>query len=109
MKHLIAQNIERADYVLDLRKSGTDFENQLTKLAEFYNNYLVRRLRKGDGWDQATHNEYSMKFRPHYYFLGLGSSAQNNNKTDFDYVQQTIGWEDNLNGGANGTFDPLAE
>lgn len=109
LKHLIAQNIERADYVLDLRKSGTDFENQLTKLAEFYNNYLVRRLRKGDGWDQATHNEYSMKFRPHYYFLGLGSAAQNNNKTDFDYVQQTIGWEDNLNGGANGTFDPLAE
>ncbi len=24
-------------------------------------------------------------------------------------IQQTIGWEDYNNGGANGTFDPLAE
>lgn len=46
-----------------------------------------------------------MNFRPKYYFLGFTSATSNANKA----LPQTIGWGDYNNGGANGTFDPLAE
>ena len=46
-----------------------------------------------------------MKFYPKYYFLGLYQSAQSANST----LKQTIGWGDYMNGGSNGTFDPVAE
>ena len=44
-------------------------------------------------------------FLPRYYFLGFAEGAQKANQT----LPQTIGWADYNNGGANGTFDPLAE
>lgn len=45
------------------------------------------------------------QLEPKYYFLGLYQSAQSANST----LKQTIGWGDYMNGGSNGTFDPLAE
>ena len=42
---------------------------------------------------------------PRYYLLGFNNSAQEKNPG----LPQTIGWEDALHSGANGTFDPLAE
>lgn len=85
---------------IDLRK---DLEGQTNKLATFYNNYLVRKLRKGDGHN-TNYQDYYINYRPHYYFLGFGSNVQDNNKE----LLQTVGWDDNINGGT-GTFDPLAE
>ena len=46
-----------------------------------------------------------MHFYPKYYLLGLYQGAQSANPA----LLQTIGWGDYMNGGANGTFDPLAE
>ena len=46
-----------------------------------------------------------MNFRPNYYFPGLSYGAMIANPT----IEQTIGWDNVANGGAAGTFDPLAE
>ena len=100
LKYLKGKGIDRAAYVVDLRK---ELAPQLEKLATFYKSYLVRKLRKGDGWD-SNYQDYHMLYRPHYYFLGFGSSIQTQNPD----LYQTMGWEDNINGGM-GTFDPLAE
>ncbi|WP_288318404.1 RagB/SusD family nutrient uptake outer membrane protein [Xylanibacter caecicola] len=90
------------------RYKGVDFRleltSQLTDLKTWYKNNLVRKMKKGDGRD-ANHTDLYMNFRARYYFLGLCSGAMNATKG----IQQTIGWEDYNNGGANGTFDPLAE
>ena len=81
-----------------------DMNEQLEALKAWYQDNLVVKERKGDGRD-SQHNDLYINFRPKYYFLGLSSGAQNQNKS----LPQTIGWEDYNNGGANGTFDPLAE
>ncbi len=81
-----------------------DMNEQLEALKAWYQDNLVVKQRKGDGRD-SQHNDLYINFRPKYYFLGLSSGAQNQNKS----LPQTIGWEDYNNGGANGTFDPLAE
>lgn len=86
---------------VDLRQ---DLTNQLADLKTWYQNNLVRKLKKGDGRD-ANHNDLYMNFRPKYYFLGLSSGAMNSTKG----IEQTIGWEDYNNAGAAGTFDPFAE
>jgi len=67
-------------------------------LVEFYTKNLVRKERTGDAKDKLV------SFLPQYYIVGLKSNAQTNNPT----LEQTIGWEDVVHGGA-GTFDPLAE
>ena len=91
-----------------------DITTQLTTLKEWYDANLVPQYKNGDGQD-SQHNLNYIKFLPKYYFLGLNSGAQNgNNSSPADYnegrgIPQTIGWEDYNNGGANGTFDPLAE
>lgn len=87
---------------VDLRKE--DLNTQLETLKDWYKDNLVRKEKKGDSYDQNKVKLY-MKFLPRYYFLGLTAGAQNNNTK----LEQTIGWEDNRNGGANGTFDPLAD
>ena len=46
-----------------------------------------------------------MHFFAKYYFLGLPQAAQASDGG----LEQTIGWEDYNKGGANGTFDPLAD
>ena len=90
------------------RPAGVNLKNDLTEQLEalkaWYQDNLVLKERKGDGRD-AQHNDEFISFRPKYYFLGLSTGAQNSNKG----LAQTIGWEDYNNGGAAGTFDPLAE
>ena len=85
---------------VDLRKA--DLNSQLETLKNWYDQYLVRKLKKGDGQNQQ---DLSINFLPRYYFLGIPRDAQSNMKE----VMQTIGWDDYNNGSANGTFDPLAE
>ena len=79
-------------------------KKQIAELAEWYKTYLVMKVQKGDAYD-SNKNHLFMNFRPKYYFLGFTSGASNANKA----LPQTIGWGDYNNGGANGTFDPLAE
>ena len=95
------KDVERCAGV-DLRQS--DLATQLETLSDWYDANLVRKLKKGDGRTSSQEDLY-MNFLPRYYFLGIPRGALNNMKS----VQQTIGWEDSNNGGANGTFDPLAE
>ena len=84
--------------------SKGDLNTQLNNLKTWYQNNLVVKEKKGDGRD-SQHNDLYINFRPNYYFLGLSSGVQNANKG----LPQTIGWQDYNNGGAAGTFDPLAE
>lgn len=86
---------------VDLRK---DLTQQLEDLKKFYKTYLVYTERPGDNRNSDYSKRY-IKFLPKYYFLGFqqGVSAHNQG------LLQTIGWEDYNNGGALGTFDPLAE
>ena len=84
--------------------SVADVATQLETLKAWYNTNLVTSYKLGDGRD-SQHNALYINFRPKYYFLGLSSGAQTHNQK----LPQTIGWEDYNNGGANGTFDPLAE
>ena len=69
-----------------------------------YKDNLVWKEKRGDGYD-SNHNLLYINFRPKYYFLGFSSGASSAN----NLIPQTIGWGDYNNGGANGTFDPLAE
>ena len=89
--------------VIDLRE---ELASQQEALKAFYSTYLMRKKKKGDAYIAGTaQSEKHMKFYPKYYFLGLYQGAQSNNPT----LKQTIGWGDYMNGGSNGTFDPLAE
>jgi hypothetical protein len=106
-----AKNLPEVVYAAEkaMRPAGVNFSKgdmnqQLENLKQWYKDNLVIKERKGDGRD-SQHNDLYMNFRPKYYFLGLSSGAQNANKG----LPQTIGWQDYNNGGANGTFDPLAE
>ncbi len=81
-----------------------DLSGQLASLRTWYSENLVVKEKKGDGRD-SQHNDLYIYFAPQYYFLGFPSGVQNQNKG----LPQTIGWGDYNNGGANGTFDPLAE
>ena len=81
-----------------------DLAPQLETLKAWYEANLVRKDKKGDNRDQNQVNLY-INFLPRYYFLGIPRGAQSN----MNAVEQTIGWEDYNNGGADGTFDPLAE
>ena len=90
------------------RPAGVDLRQelapQLETLKTWYGENLVRRESRGDGYDSQHNLEY-ITFLPKYYLLGLEGSALTRNKGIF----QTIGWQDNTRGDANGTFDPLAD
>lgn len=77
---------------------------QLQTLAEWYDKYLVRKTKKGDGYD-SNHMQLFMNYRPNYYFPGLSYGAMMANPD----IEQTIGWQNVAKGGAQGTFDPLAD
>lgn len=97
---------DRDAYAVDLSEKSIkkiSLDEQLESLKEFYSTYLVRKTKKGDGYDSGNSQLY-IEFEPRYYFLGLTQSAQINNPT----MLQTVGWEDYKQGG-NGTFDPLVE
>lgn len=81
-----------------------DLDPQIQTITEFYNTYLERAVKKGDGYN-SNHAQLYMNFRPQYYFPGLSYSVMVNNPA----TEQTIGWENVANGNAPGTFDPLAE
>lgn len=81
-----------------------DLEPQLQTLAEWYNKYLERAEKKGDNYD-SSHAKLNMDYRAKYYFPGLPYNAMMANPN----LEQTIGWENAAQGGATGTFDPLAE
>ena len=83
---------------LDLMSDISSTTTNMGNLVTFYDNYLYRKTTQVDGG-------LTIAFQPEYYFLGLRYSAQLNNST----LKQTIGWGDYENGGANGTFDPIAE
>jgi len=88
---------------LDLRQDLTD---QQEVLKQWYTDNLVRKDNRGDDYNSITHDDLYIHFYAKYYFLGFSLGAQNRNDKR---LEQTIGWEDNNNGGANGTFDPLAD
>ena len=98
---LIKAGVERPAGV-DFRQA--DITTQLEALKTWYETNLRVAIKYGDARD-AQHNLLYMNFRPQYYILGLSNSAQTSNKD----LEQTIGWADYNNGGANGTFDPLAD
>ena len=98
---LVKAGVERPAGV-DLRQA--DLNTQLETLATWYKTNLKQKVQKGDSYDSAKNKLY-INFRPKYYFLGFSSGASSANKS----LPQTIGWGDYNNGGANGTFDPLAE
>ena len=93
-------NVERCA-AIDYRN---ELEPQLATLAEWYSTYLERKTKKGDSYN-SDHQQLYMNFRPNYYFPGLSYGAMIANPT----IEQTIGWDNVANGGAAGTFDPLAE
>lgn len=86
---------------IDLKK---EVSTQQEQLKGFYDTNLIRKKKKGDSYNDSHAEEYMM-FYPRYYFLGFNQGIQGNNST----LLQTIGWGDYMNGGSNGTFDPLAE
>ena len=91
------------------RPAGVDFRQadintQLETLKSWYQENLRVAIKYGDARD-SQHNLLYISYRPKYYILGLNNSAQSSNKG----IPQTIGWQDYNNGGAPGTFDPLAE
>ena len=100
LKFMEDEGYDRSSFVVDLRK---DLTSQLDNLAQFYDMCLVRKVRKGDGHN-TNYQDFYINYMPHYYFLGFTSAVQDNNKE----LLQTVGWDDNINGG-QGTFDPLAE
>ncbi|WP_289388274.1 RagB/SusD family nutrient uptake outer membrane protein [uncultured Duncaniella sp.] len=88
---------------INLNEGNANKLNQaFTALNTFYDTYLERNDRPGDGLTSA-HTELYINFLPRYYILGFGKSMENNRE-----LPQNIGWDD-LNSGAPGTFDPLAE
>ena len=92
----------RDAYAIDLDAKSVAEQQDLLK--EFYDKYLVRKTKKGDKYD-SSNNQLMMSWQPRYYFFGLTQGNQDKNPT----LPQTVGWEDYINNGANGTFDPLVE
>ena len=84
--------------------SKQDINTQLETLRQWYSDNLVTQYKTGDSYDSQKNVLY-ITFLPKYYLLGLSNGAQSHNAK----LPQTIGWQDYNNGGANGTFDPLAE
>ncbi len=77
-----------------------DVNKPIDKLVDFYRANLKRKEMRIDG-----DTRYTIKFQPQYYIIGFRTNMQANNTQ----LLQTVGWADYMNGGAPGTFDPLAE
>lgn len=93
-------NVERCAAV-DLRKP---LDEQLQTLAQWYGDNIERNTKKGDSYD-SNHAELFINYQPYYYLVGLTQGAQIANQG----LPQNIGWADYNNGGAPGTYDPLAD
>jgi len=79
---------------------GAYADSKVEALANFYDNYLVRKDVNADGNDDAL----TITYYPKYYFLGLKVNAMQNNVT----LHQTVGWHD-FGRNADGLFDPLSD
>ena len=97
---------ERDAYAVDLSETivKKPLEEQLENLKSFYDQFLVRKKIKGDAYD-SNNTPLTMTWNARYYFWGYTQQEQINNPE----LPQTVGWEDYNKGGANGTYDPLAE
>ncbi len=98
---------DRDAYAVDLSENAikkTALAEQLENLKGFYQTYLKRKTIKGDSYD-SSNNQLTMTWQPHYYFYGLTQGNQDKNPT----LPQNVGWEDYINNGANGTFDPAVD
>lgn len=76
-------------------------DSKVKALTDFYREYFHRKDRYADG----NSIENVITFKPKFYFIGFKQNMMQNNTK----IEQTIGWADINKGGANGTFDPLAE
>ena len=97
---------ERDAYAVDLSETivKKPLQEQLETLKSFYDQFLVRKKIKGDAYD-SNNTPLTMTWNARYYFWGYTQSEQISNPE----LPQTVGWEDYNKGGANGTYDPLAE
>jgi hypothetical protein len=80
-----------------------DLADQLAALKTWYEANLTWQLRQSGRY--SDHSLKTIYFNPRNYFLGLKANVSQKNVG----IYQTVGWEDVNNGGAMGTFDPLAE
>lgn len=80
-----------------------DLADQLAALKTWYEENLTWQLRQSGRY--SDHSLKTIYFNPRNYFLGLKANVSQKNVG----IYQTVGWEDVNNGGAMGTFDPLAE
>ena len=80
---------------------GTYKNAKMEALVRFYQDNLKRKDIVADGNDDAV----LPTFKPQYYILGIKENSMQNNVN----LVQNIGWGDYWQGGADGTFDPLAE
>ncbi|WP_338839851.1 RagB/SusD family nutrient uptake outer membrane protein [Flavobacterium ginsenosidimutans] len=87
---------DRAGIMAD--PDATNFQAQLTALANFYNTNFTRTelITPMDNYNGAAVN---IKFNPNYYINGLATAPLTANP----WLLQTIGWNDNF--GAQGTFN----
>jgi hypothetical protein len=97
---------ERDAYAVDRSEAivKKPLEEQWENLKSFYDQFLVRKKIKGDAYD-SNNTPLTMTWNARYYFWGYTQQEQINNPE----LPQTVGWEDYNKGGANGTYDPLAE
>ncbi len=102
-----AINLTRAGLTAELTGNAAEPMKELTdknvlSLVNFYrNNQLTRKDYNADG----NSVENVIRFKPNCYFIGFKQNMMQNNTT----LEQTVGWTDINRGGADGTFDPLAE
>jgi hypothetical protein len=90
--------------VMTVDESGEDpvYANTRVKaLADFYQENFKRKNLNTDTNDETVIPTYKI----HCYIFGFKKNAMQNNVS----LEQNIGWGDYWKGGADGTFDPLAE
>ena len=97
------KGVERCAAV-NLSSTDATLDDQMATLKAWYDANLTYKEKKGDSYDK-NHVPLYMNYLAKYYLFGFTQGSMNNNTA----LPQTIGWEDTNHGGANGTFDPLAE
>jgi len=93
---------DRRVELLDPDDAST-FPARMESLAEFYRNNQTYRLNI-TAMDKNGSDATVIDWKPKYYFLGLGSHAMQYNG---EFLQQTMGWDDNDGNTKNSTFNPL--
>lgn len=104
---LLAKGIERpaainlmSDNVIDATTDPNLTNGAIDRMANFYRNNFTRKTTRVDGDLQ-----YSIDFKPAYYFIGFKENMQRMNVK----LLQTVGWPDLNKGNADGEYDPITE